>query len=159
MHAVAIQLINSVYRTITEPAVRPAVCNTPCSFKLSYSVLKVRRGILTSCALALSRLNIYIFGKRGRWAFGGGGVGGSFYSSNTLERNLGETWEWINFSLPAFVARSLVSAGIKYHKDLEIWIPFNQGLALIVLRATGLCLPPAQPTGVVSDLTQILIVP
>ena len=31
VHVVAIHLINRMYSTITEPAVRPAVCNTPCS--------------------------------------------------------------------------------------------------------------------------------
>ena len=40
-----IQLINRMYSAITEPAVRQAVSNTPCS--LSYSVL--RQGILTTC--------------------------------------------------------------------------------------------------------------
>lgn len=53
VHAVAIQLINRMYSKIPEPALRPAVCNTPCS--LAYSVL--RQGILTSCALISSRLN------------------------------------------------------------------------------------------------------
>ena len=52
-HAAAIQLINRIYSTIPEPALRPAVCNTPCS--LSNSVL--RQGILTSKTLTLSRLD------------------------------------------------------------------------------------------------------
>ena len=53
VRAVAIQLINRMYSMITEPAVRPADHNPPCS--LSYSVL--RQGILTSCALTSSRLD------------------------------------------------------------------------------------------------------
>ena len=53
VHAVAIQLINRMYSTIPEPALRPAVCNTPCS--LSCSVL--RQGILISCALTSLRLD------------------------------------------------------------------------------------------------------
>ena len=50
---VTIQLINRMYSMITEPAVRPADRNPPCS--LSYSVL--RQGILNSCALTSSRLD------------------------------------------------------------------------------------------------------
>ena len=89
VHTVAIQLINRMYSTITESAVRPADCNTPCS--LSYSVLRQKNTYFTCTDLVASGwfcCYSYLYTVLITIFFGGVGGGGNFYPSNTLDRTL-----------------------------------------------------------------------